>query len=247
VNNAKYNALREPFIFSDNEYFKDALRYPRLYIPFFGWLNFLGATTGFLLAVAIGFLFEAAPTSRFDWPGQLGGIVTVFLAGMFLLFAGNWRPLAVSFDPKIDMRAIGFLASLWRYGQEERVLPTIASPFHFLSSRDTPGRLPHLIAVQSESFFDPRSLYAGIRSDVLIEFDRLRAESFANGKLKVPAWGANTVRTEFAFLTGVEEGKLGVHRFNPYRTIAYVVAVLFEISRLSHGCHSPLPRQFLPT
>ena len=37
VNNAKFKALREPFVFQDYEYFTDAIRHPRLYIPFFGW------------------------------------------------------------------------------------------------------------------------------------------------------------------------------------------------------------------
>jgi phosphoglycerol transferase MdoB-like AlkP superfamily enzyme len=55
---------------------------------------------------------------------------------------------------------------------------------------------------------------------VLAEFDRLKADAIAKGKLKVPAWGANTVRTEFAFLSGIDDDRLGVHRFNPYRAIA---------------------------
>ena len=36
VNNVKFATLREPFIYQDFEYFFDALRHPRLYIPFFG-------------------------------------------------------------------------------------------------------------------------------------------------------------------------------------------------------------------
>ena len=34
VNNAKVKALREPFVFQDYEYFTDAIRHPRLFIPF---------------------------------------------------------------------------------------------------------------------------------------------------------------------------------------------------------------------
>ena len=48
--------------------------------------------------------------------------------------------------------------------------------------------------------------------------EQTTAASF--GKLQVPVWGANTVRTEFAFLAGVAAEKLGVHRFNPYRRLA---------------------------
>lgn len=220
VNNAKFKALREPFVFQDYEYFTDAIRHPRLYIPFLGWGKFLAAAAGFVLAVAVGLWMEEAPLQRLAWSGQLGGIAVVFGGGALLLLVGSWKTLPVSFEPVRDARALGLLASLWRYAQEEATPLAVASPFDFLTPRRPEGELPHLIAVQSESFFDPRPLFAGIRPEVLAEFDRLRSDAVAHGKLRVPAWGANTVRTEFAFLTGIDEDRLGVHRFNPYRAIA---------------------------
>ncbi len=220
VNNAKFKALREPFVFQDYEYFTDAIRHPRLYIPFLGWWKFLGASLGFVLAVAIGWWGEDAPAQRFVWQGQLGGVAVTFAAGLLLLLAGNWKTLPVSVEPVRDVSALGLLASLWRYAQEEDTPLAVASPFDFLPPGRPEGDLPHLVAVQSESFFDPRPLFAGIRPDVLAEYDRLRGDAVAHGKLRVPAWGANTVRTEFAFLAGIGEDKLGVHRFNPYRAIA---------------------------
>ena len=36
VSNSKYHSLREPFVCADFEYFSDAIRFPRLYLPFFG-------------------------------------------------------------------------------------------------------------------------------------------------------------------------------------------------------------------
>ena len=220
VNNAKVKALREPFVFQDYEYFIDAIRHPRLYIPFLGWGKFMGATAGFVLAVAIGLWGEATPAQRFAWSGQLSGVAVVFAVGLLLWLAGRWRTLPVSFEPVRDVRVLGLLACLWRYGEEERVPPAVASPFDFIDVKGLGSGLPHLVAVQSESFFDPRSLYPGIRPDVLTEFDRLKSNAVAYGKLQVPAWGANTVRTEFAFLSGIGENKLGVHRFNPYRAVA---------------------------
>jgi len=111
------------------------------------------------------------------------------------------------------------------------------------------SNLPHLVAVQSESFFDARSLYQGIRPDVLAEFDRLRDSAVACGKLTVPAWGANTVRTEFAFLSGICDDKLGVHRFNPYRAIAAggdVPSLASYLKRLGYRtvCIHPYPASF---
>ena len=48
----------------------------------------------------------------------------------------------------------------------------------------------------------------------------LKNSAACRGKLAVPAWGANTVRTEFAFLSGLGSAELGVHCFNPYRKLA---------------------------
>jgi hypothetical protein len=76
------------------------------------------------------------------------------------------------------------------------------------------------VVIQSESFFDPRPLYAGIRPELLAGFDACCAQARQAGALEVPAWGANTVRSEFAFLSGLPEAALGVHRFNPYRWLA---------------------------
>lgn len=249
VTNAKFKALREPFVFQDYEYFTDAIRHPRLYIPFLGWWKFLGAAAGFVLAVGIGLWGEAAPARRFAWSGQLGGVAVVACVGLVLLLAATRRQLSVSFDPDRDVRALGFLAFLWRYAEEECSPPAAASLFDFLHAEHTDCDLPHLVAVQSESFFDPRPLFAGIRPDVLVEFDRLRGEAVAHGKLQVPAWGANTVRSEFAFLAGIGEDKLGVHRFNPYRAITagwQVPSLASFLKRLGYRtiCIHPYPSSF---
>ncbi len=220
VNNAKVKSLREPFIFQDYEYFTDTIRHPRLYIPFLGWWKFLGAVAGFVLAICVGLWGESIPAHRFSWLGQSGAVAVVVMWGMLLLLMGNRRSLQVNFDPETDLHGLGLLASLWRYGKESRHLPTTASPFEVLIPKSSTSSLPHLIGVQSESFFDPRPMYSGIKSEVLKEFDRLKSDAAAHGKLFVPAWGANTVRTEFAFLSGIDINKLGVHRFNPYRAIA---------------------------
>jgi phosphoglycerol transferase MdoB-like AlkP superfamily enzyme len=74
--------------------------------------------------------------------------------------------------------------------------------------------------VQSESFFDPRRLLDTVDPKLLTNFDHIRTHAELHGTLQVPAWGANTMRTEFGFLTGIAADDLGIHRFNPYRKIA---------------------------
>lgn len=225
VNNAKYKSLREPFVFHDYEYFTDAVRHPRLYIPFLGWAKFSGATVGVLLAVAVGLWAEESLEDRWNWTGHLGGLSVVALSGALLLWGGARRLPAATFQPARDLAVLGFMASLWQYACAAGRLPCAGSPFDFAAyARRLPEAsgqdLPHLVAIQSESFFDPRAVVPGIRDDVLAQFDRLRADAVLRGGLAVPAWGANTIRTEFAFLSGIAAERLGVHRFNPYRALA---------------------------
>ena len=76
-------------------------------------------------------------------------------------------------------------------------------------------QLPHIVAVQVNLFFDVRRLLDTVHPRILEHFDRIRTEAQLQGTLRVPAWGANTMRTEFGFLTAIASGELGVHRFNP--------------------------------
>jgi phosphoglycerol transferase MdoB-like AlkP superfamily enzyme len=74
--------------------------------------------------------------------------------------------------------------------------------------------------VQAESFFDVRRLDFGLGEDRVPHFSALMDECVLHGRLAVPCWGANTVRTEFAVLTGIEPASLGLDRFNPYERFA---------------------------
>jgi phosphoglycerol transferase MdoB-like AlkP superfamily enzyme len=126
---------------------------------------------------------------------------------------------APSLDPERDMAEQGLFSSIARYWLLERrektptttPLPSIRTA----RSRD----LPDIVVIQSESFFDARRLFPGIRREVLSDYDISCANAAWSGRLEVPAWGANTMRPEFAFLTGLPPQSLGIHRFNPYRRV----------------------------
>jgi hypothetical protein len=222
ISNAKFRALREPFVFQDLEYFTDMLRHPRFYLPYFGVRKILAVLAGFAVVFYLGFTLEA-------WlPGRTGlaqfsvGLGLLIAAGAGLLWLGTPQPLTALFEPTEDLRRHGLLASLWYYGLAERTKASLPHPSPFLiaspasSNRDRPD----VVVVQSESFFDPRRLFAGIRPELLQEFDAIRARAVCQGLVEVPAWGANTARTEFAFLSALKAESLGVHRFNPYRKAA---------------------------
>lgn len=221
VSNAKYQSLREPFIFQDFEYFTDAIKHPRLYLPFFGLGKALLAALGYGAALFVGLSFELSLTERIATADFLLVVAALVVLGIALLWLGARKKLPVVFDPEKDLRQLGLMASLWRYGEEEQARCCNQFLYDFVQPADKALKtLPNLVVVQSESFFDIRELFTGIRPEILREYDLLKSSAASFGKLQVPAWGANTVRTEFGFLSGLAADALGVHRFNPYRKLA---------------------------
>lgn len=218
VSNAKWRALKEPFVASDFEYFADAFRHPRLYLPFFGWWRIALAALAVAVTVAAGLGFETpvAMLPQFWWT-----TMAMALVGMCLMIAGWVCCGEVRYEPADDLTRFGFAAFLLKYWRDEKksrgLSPHAGLASHALPSTTVPA---HIVVVQSESFFDARRWHQPIAADVLRNWDQAVAAAVAHGKLTVAAWGANTVRTEFAFLSGIANTALGVHRFNPYRRIA---------------------------
>lgn len=220
VNNAKFRSLREPFVFQDFEYFTDALRHPRLYLPFVSaWVIVLPAA-GYAAVCHVAFRFEPSLLSTDGSVGHYALMLAALTLGGLLLCA-HGRLVRPEFDARADLVRFGLFSSLISYWRAERTIPSLPDRFDIaqrLESSD--GKQPDMISIQSESFFDARQTYPVLRQDLLAGFDALRKEALVHGALTVPAWGANTVRTEFAFLCGQPQELLGVHRFNPYRRLA---------------------------
>lgn len=244
VSNAKFKALKEPFVYPDFEYFLDAVKHPRLYLPFFGVWRAVAAGGGYGAALWAGLVLEDSITAgagmwlmsfaelsqehMFDATAPVvpffANTCSLMIVGLgFTILVG--QRYHVTFNATQDLTDIGIFGALWAYRRCERQ-PTgnlrANAPFSKVKpSKSLPDPLPDLIVVQSESFFDARRTYPHLlRPDVLESFDLLKSEAVACGQLTVPAWGANTVRTEFAFLTGMNPGMLGIHQYNPYRKFA---------------------------
>ncbi|MEH6472456.1 MAG: LTA synthase family protein [Halopseudomonas sp.] len=223
VNNVKFDSLKEPFLFQDFEYFWDMIKHPRLYIPFFGFWRTLLSSLGAIAVITLGLTLEPSLIQSISlglfW--SLNG--TLLLIATVLLLFGLTIPSLDHFDPDHDFDQLGQVAFFWLYGRALMRSPSIdsqASPFLSPASPNNAETLPHLIAVQSESFFDPRRLSPLIKDELLENYDRVVSQSLSHGRLEVPAWGANTVRTECSFLTGLAPAALGIHAFNPYRYLA---------------------------
>ncbi|MCB1654116.1 MAG: LTA synthase family protein, partial [Pseudomonadales bacterium] len=103
VSNAKYHSLREPFVCADFEYFSDAVRFPRLYLPFFGIGKAALLATGFIAYLWAGLTFE---------PQVAGGRLDALwlgLGGLILLKLGH-RSSVPSFDANADIQRWGLVA-----------------------------------------------------------------------------------------------------------------------------------------
>lgn len=254
VNNAKYHAMREPFLVHDFEYFTDAIRHPRLYLPFFGIANALLALCAFIGVLVAGVMlepsvFSSAQASVGSYIVSWGILLAVGVA--VTVWGYKVRVRRVLLQPEHDYCALGQIGFLWHYGilHYTQPNPVEENQWRELLPQDAAAeKLPDVVVVQSESFFDARAEYPVLKPSILAEFDQICAHSFSWGALTVPAWGANTIRTESAFLTGKPAHVLGVHQFSPYRHFMkqpqYTVAHALKALGYRTVCIHPYPASF---
>ncbi|EPJ44472.1 MAG: hypothetical protein OFPII_34610 [Osedax symbiont Rs1] len=223
VNQAKYHSLREPFLAQDFEYFSDAIKHPRLYIPFFGVWRIVLAVTAISIAIATGLTFEASLLDSLSTVSFALHIALLLLGSSAVLFLAVKQLPVASLNPERDQHKFGQMAFLYSYFAmlfKPVVIDAALGVKKSAVDKKLADSLPHIVAVQSESFFDPRLCYPMVNPAVLSNFDQICTQALQFGSIKVPAWGANTVRTEAAFLTGLTPEQLGIHQFNPYRLFA---------------------------
>lgn len=255
VNNAKYHSLREAFICQDFEYFADLIKHPLLYIPFFGVARTLVVAIMFIGVLIVGMMLEPSPLNKGNWSVYGLAWLLLCLVGAGLLYFPLKGSPALTLEPNKDIEQMGQAAFLWRYGLQairQKELPD-EMPFSRPECVGLPRvknelSLPTLVAVQSESFFDVRNQFPFVKKTLLENYDRIVHESSCSGRLSVPAWGANTVRSECGFLTGAKSDSFGVHQFNPYRYLRHypVDTIASYLKSLGYRtvCIHPYPKSF---
>lgn len=223
VNNAKFKALREPVVFSDLALFAQSIQHPRLYFPYLSWTQVLAVVPAVALFAGTFWL----DTGRYALSGASLWLLWLVLFGVQVWLV---RGMRVTLDPQRDQAAWGFLCVFVIYlvqGLGRRELRQVkaqfkASPYahvqvHTASKTAAPrADAPDVVVVQSESFFDIRKTSLVLQPGVLEHFDAMRQSGLGWGELAVPAWGANTMRTEHAFLSGLPNAALRFARFYPY-------------------------------
>jgi hypothetical protein len=248
--------LREPVVFSEAVELPQVFTHPHLYLPFAGPGLVLGGAAA-AAAAAAALLVVEAPLWQ-PRPLLAAAGIALLAAGIrlasrepLLAIVGDaTRRLAPSGEPFADAAALGPFAMLFAHtviaraerGARQRAL----APPAILQRRGEPGG--PVIIVQCESFFDARRLSPLVPRELLAGFDACCAAAAMSGRIEVPGWGANTMRSEFAVLTGISEAALGYDRFNPYYALARapIESQVWRLRRAGYRtfCLHPFDRRF---
>lgn len=232
ISNVKARVLREPLVYTDVALLGQVLIHPRLYIDYIGWGPVLAMMIVLPGATGFGFWLEAPiwpQSSIVDLVPSVVALGLVFyLAWTFIrakspaVLLAPVRALKLSTDIHTDLNRFGLFWTMLLYAvlSGDKRPASVRPPTSSSTAPCEDADRPHIIAIQCESFFDVRRLHPEINPALLPHFDACVAESEYYGRLKVPAWGANTIRTEFSFLTGIANDSLSVHRYNPFLHIA---------------------------
>ncbi len=256
ADHAMRETLHEPVVFPEMSELPQVFTHPHLYLPFAGPGLVIGGAAG-AVAIGLALLFLEPPV----WMPQ----PELALTAAVLVAAGGWlmarepllgaaaallRRLAPTGEPFADAEGLGPFAMLLTHtiiARAERAHRRAALCVPSIRHTDCDRAAP-LILVQCESFFDARRLSPSLPRDLLPGFDACCARAALSGRLEVPGWGANTMRTEFAVLTGIPESELGYDRFNPYYALTRV-PIASQIWRLRQAgyrtiCLHPFDRRF---
>lgn len=247
----KRRVLREPIVFTDLFQALDVLRHPQLALPF----PHPGRIALIALAAigALAVLLRAEPSawSGLNWLPVIGLSVSLAVMRFAHHLPLSSAMFGLTADPERDGMTQGPFATILLHALiARRERPARALQHAPLASAQQEKIAAHgpVVLVQNESFFDLRRLHPHLPRDLLPNLDRCRREARQWGRLSVPSWGANTVRTECAVLTGLSQQDLGFDRFNPYHR--FVSAPIRSLAWTLRGqgyrtvCLHPFDRRF---
>jgi hypothetical protein len=220
IHQAKFNTLNEPLTFADLRLYLQVFQFPHFYLPFINAKVLIG---GALLSLSIlfGLIYIETPLMYFNVSPYIS---SVYFASLLLLLAtvGYFYTSVVPFTQQIqqDFATYGLLANIVLYAFQN-VKAAKRLPQEGMLQLPTKVQHSPIICIQSESYFDLRKMLPGSKHALLDgyyqAFDRLKQQSMQQGHLSVPSWGAYTMRSEFALLTGIKNQALRLGQYDPLR------------------------------
>jgi len=248
--------LREPIVFSEMSEVPQVFTHPHLYLPFAGPGLVIGGAAG-TVALGLALLLLEPPIWTPQPEFALLAAALLLAAGWLIArepllgtAAGLLARLRPTGEPFADTARLGPFTMLLAHtviarAERARRRAALCAPKIVRAARE---QATPLILVQCESFFDARRISPSLPNDLLPGFDACCATAAMSGRLEVPGWGANTMRTEFAVLTGIPETELGYDRFNPYYALART-PIASQVWRLRQAgyrtiCLHPFDRRF---
>lgn len=252
----KRKALLEPIVCADLITAVDIFRNPRICL-IFPDLKWIVLGVGSAIGVLGGLYWldlSALPTSI--W-AAVAVAIAVYVTGWLIAgpllarVTSALQRLHATGDPIADCERFGPFATLLIHGilgRGERVARRKSAMRHAHRAPALENAAGPIVVVQCESFFDARRLHAGVSRELVPAFESCAQSSMQWGRLAVPSVGANSVRTEFAVLTGLDQEAIGFDRFNPYQGFARA-ALPSLASRLREAgyytiCLHPFDRAF---
>jgi len=233
VSRAKRSVIGEPLLFSDFALLPQVPRHPQLYyIPPLWDPRIAVPVLLTLAATALWYWTEPTILPAATLP-RLLALLGLPLALWLLVKAAPHPPLAALIarwfpQPALeaDVTRVGLPASLLGYTARAMAggEPVPAAPV----LPDGPGD-DVVVVIQLESFVDPERL-GGAKLPVM---DLFRTRATQYGRLRVPAHGAYTMRSEHAVLTGRPSDSLGFGRYDPYTARSGDEPT--SLARLAHG------------
>lgn len=254
----KRAVLDEPVMFADRAELLEVIRHPRLYIPFVGVVPMVAGTLAILAAIG-GLIWLEPPLWHLPGLARALSILAAIAAARALFVVptisgllsalarryDRWQPAR---DPAADAARFGMLAAFAieaTLARAERAGRQAAVTSPGLPA--WPAASGPIVVVQAESFVFADRLDPAL-TGAAPHFASLAREAWQHGRFGVPCWGANTIRTEFEALTGIDTQRLGLDRFNPYEAFARTTLPSLAAQARAAGwrtiCIHPYARHF---
>ncbi|BCK76832.1 capsule polysaccharide biosynthesis protein [Acetobacter aceti NRIC 0242] len=214
ASNAKYAVLYEPLVFSDLFLLKYFIRHPCFYIFAISPVLRVGIAAGLIIMLTLLVMAMAYASLA----GHVAGLMLAALFFVILLLFPVERMAPVP-DVERDIVRFGLGGCLFIYWRRwRRQSRELLPPAHMEPLPAQPGEV--IVIVQCESFADPQTL--ALHRNAVIPpmsgLEQARARASQYGSLNVSGFGAYTLRTEYAVLSGKTEEELGFRRFDPFLT-----------------------------